>query len=122
MRTTDNNGGKPLAEIGGNENIETFTDDLSEIANKNIFELQKDNPDLLVFPKGFDTYHDDIGKLHICSIYNDKDAVELDYKLLWELRLKPLLKEYLRGMPNNKEHLGKLHAAFDNSYSGDSEE
>jgi len=63
---------------------------------------------------------------HIGAAYflnkKDKDAVESDYKYLWEFRLKPLLKEYLRGMPNNKEHLGKLHKAFDNSYNGDPEE
>jgi 5-methylcytosine-specific restriction endonuclease McrBC regulatory subunit McrC len=69
MRTTDNNGGKPLADIGG-----TGTDscDLSAIANKSLFDLQKDNLHLLVFPQKLGTHHDDIGKLRICSLHDDK--------------------------------------------------
>ena len=63
---------------------------------------------------------------HIGAAYflnkKDKDASELNYEDLWKLRLKPLLKEYLRGTPNSKEQLGKLHAAFDNSYNGAPEE
>ena len=63
---------------------------------------------------------------HIGAAYflkkKDQDVVEPDYKYLWELRLKPLLKEYLRGMSDNKKHLGTLHKAFDNSYNGDPEE
>jgi len=63
---------------------------------------------------------------HIGAAYflnkKDKDSAELDYGYLWKFQLKPLLKEYLRGMPNSKEQLGKLHAAFDNSYNGDPEE
>jgi 5-methylcytosine-specific restriction enzyme B len=63
---------------------------------------------------------------HIGAAYflnkKDKDAAELNYEDLWKLRLKPLLKEYLRGMPNSKEQLGKLHSAFENSYNGDPEE
>jgi hypothetical protein len=47
---------------------------------------------------------------------------EPDYQSLWELRLKPLLREYLRGMPDYQKHLGNLHKAFDSHYSGASEE
>jgi hypothetical protein len=47
---------------------------------------------------------------------------ELDYPSLWELRLKPLLWEYLRGMPDAKEHLHKLHKALDPNTAGDYEE
>jgi 5-methylcytosine-specific restriction endonuclease McrBC regulatory subunit McrC len=76
MRTTDNNGGKPLAAIEdegeGGDDSQTTIENLSAIANKKLSDLQKENPDLLVFPKGFDVYHDDIGKLHICSLYDDK--------------------------------------------------
>jgi len=61
---------------------------------------------------------------HIGAAYflSKEDKDEPDYKCLWGLRLKPLLKEYLRGMPDNKKHLGNLHKAFDNSYNGDPEE
>jgi 5-methylcytosine-specific restriction endonuclease McrBC regulatory subunit McrC len=67
MRTTDNNGGKSLAEIGGDN-----SSGLSAIANKSLFELRKDNPDLLVYPQELGMYNDDIGKSHICSLYDDK--------------------------------------------------
>jgi 5-methylcytosine-specific restriction endonuclease McrBC regulatory subunit McrC len=67
MRTTDNNGGKFLADIGG-EN----SDDLAAIANKSLSDLQKNNPDLLVFPQELEQYHDGIGNAHIFSLYSDK--------------------------------------------------
>jgi 5-methylcytosine-specific restriction endonuclease McrBC regulatory subunit McrC len=67
MRTTDNNGGKYLADIGGTHGL-----DLSAIANKSLFDLQKDNPDLLVFPQELGIHHDDIGKLCICALTDDK--------------------------------------------------
>jgi 5-methylcytosine-specific restriction endonuclease McrBC regulatory subunit McrC len=67
MRTTDNNGGKSLTEIGG-----TNSPNLSAIANKSLSDLRKDNPDLLVFPQELGMYHDDIGKSRICSLNDDK--------------------------------------------------
>jgi 5-methylcytosine-specific restriction endonuclease McrBC regulatory subunit McrC len=67
MKTTDNNGGKYLADIGvGN------VDDLLAIANKNLSDLQRDNPDLLIFPQKLGQYHDDIETSRIFSLYNDK--------------------------------------------------
>jgi len=67
MSTTDNNGG---------ENLTEFRDfdigDLSTIANRNLCELQKDNPDLLIFPESFGQYHDDIDKSQIFSLYENK--------------------------------------------------
>jgi 5-methylcytosine-specific restriction endonuclease McrBC regulatory subunit McrC len=72
MRTTDNNGGKLLIDIEGCDNSKTTIENLSAIANKKLSELQKENPDLLVFPQELDIYHDDIGKLHICSLHDDK--------------------------------------------------
>lgn len=68
MKTTDNNGGKSLDEF---ENLDI--NDLSCIANKNLLDLQKENPDLLVFPHSFGKYRDDVEKQHIFS---------LDYKKL----------------------------------------
>ncbi|GMO24966.1 MAG: hypothetical protein Pg6A_12160 [Termitinemataceae bacterium] len=67
MRTTDNNRGKFLSEIGG-----VNSPDLSAIANKSLFDLCQDNPDLLIFPQELGAYHDDIGKLRICSLQDDK--------------------------------------------------
>jgi len=76
MRTTDNNCGKSLAEILGGDVSPTIKNDLSKIANKNLFDLQKDNHDLLVFPQKFNTYHDDIDKLQICSLYDDNKKLK----------------------------------------------
>ena len=65
MRTTDNNCGESL-ELIGLDNI--AMDDLSYIANKNLIDLQKDNPDLLIFPQSLGQYHDDVEKSHIFSL------------------------------------------------------
>jgi 5-methylcytosine-specific restriction endonuclease McrBC GTP-binding regulatory subunit McrB len=63
---------------------------------------------------------------HIGAAYflktNDKNVENLDYLSLWKLQLEPLLREYLRGMPDAKDHLDKLHTAFNPNYAGDSEE
>ena len=71
MRTTDNNCGKSLTEISGCDDSQITKDNLSRIANKNLSDLQENNRDLLIFPQKFDTYHDDIDKLQICSLYDD---------------------------------------------------
>lgn len=63
MRTTDNNGGKILTDL---ENL-NFSD-LSCIANQSLIDLQKDNPDLLIFPHSLGQYHDDIEKSHIFTL------------------------------------------------------
>jgi hypothetical protein len=53
---------------------------------------------------------------HIGAAYflkkNNGVVAEPDYSALWELRLRPLLHEYLRGMPNTDSLLEDLHAAF----------
>ncbi|MDR2247783.1 MAG: hypothetical protein LBE17_14120 [Treponema sp.] len=67
MRTTDNNGGKLLAEIGG-----ANSPDLSAIAGKSLSDLRKENPDLLIFPQELGMYNDDIGKSRICSLNDGK--------------------------------------------------
>jgi 5-methylcytosine-specific restriction enzyme subunit McrC len=41
------------------------------IANKNLIDLQKDNPDLLIFPQSLGQYHDDVEKSEIFSL-NEK--------------------------------------------------
>jgi 5-methylcytosine-specific restriction endonuclease McrBC regulatory subunit McrC len=66
MRTTDNNGGKSLADIGGKD-----SEDLKAIANKSLADLRNDNPDLLVFPPESNRYHDDIEKKPIFSLHDD---------------------------------------------------
>jgi 5-methylcytosine-specific restriction enzyme subunit McrC len=67
MRTTDNNGGKSLIGI---ENLNI--DDLSCIANRTLIDLQKDNPDLLIFPQSLGQYRDDVEKSHIFSLDEGK--------------------------------------------------
>jgi hypothetical protein len=52
MRTTDNNGGKSIDKFD-NSNIA----DLSAIENRNLLDLQMENPDLLVFPHSFGQYN-----------------------------------------------------------------
>jgi len=63
MRTTDNNGGKNLDSFDS-PNI----NDLTCIANRTLIDLQKDNPDLLVFPNSLGQYRDDVEKSHIFSL------------------------------------------------------
>lgn len=63
MRTTDNNGGKSIDKFD-NLNIA----DLSVIANRNLLDLQKENPDLLIFPHSFGKFRDDVEKPHIFSL------------------------------------------------------
>jgi 5-methylcytosine-specific restriction endonuclease McrBC GTP-binding regulatory subunit McrB len=41
------------------------------------------------------------------------------YDKLWDYHLEPLLREYLRGMPDAKERLTELHRAFEPNYTGD---
>jgi 5-methylcytosine-specific restriction endonuclease McrBC regulatory subunit McrC len=68
MRTTDNNGGKPLSELQGEYKIE----DLEAIANKNLKDLQQENPDLLVFPQRLGQHHDGIETFPIFSLHNNE--------------------------------------------------
>ena len=66
MRTVDNNGGKNIDKY---DNIKI--EDLSEIANRNLLDLQNVNPDLLVFPQTLGQYRDDVEKTHIFSLYEE---------------------------------------------------
>jgi 5-methylcytosine-specific restriction endonuclease McrBC GTP-binding regulatory subunit McrB len=52
---------------------------------------------------------------HVGAAYFlDKDGKPVtDYNELWEIRLKPLLREYLRGMPEAEVHLTTLKNAYD---------
>ena len=67
MRTTDNNCGVNLVSFD-NVNIS----DLSCIANRSLIDLQKVNPDLLVFPQSLGQYRDDVEKSHIFSLDEEK--------------------------------------------------
>ncbi len=66
MRTTDNNGGKSIDKFDS-LNIS----DLSVIANRNLLDLQKENPDLLIFPHSFGKYRDDLEKPPIFTLDNE---------------------------------------------------
>jgi 5-methylcytosine-specific restriction enzyme subunit McrC len=66
MKKRDNNCGEKLTDI---EILNIG--DLSSIANKNLIDLQKENPDLLVFPQTLGQYRDDVEKSHIFSLYED---------------------------------------------------
>lgn len=66
MRTKDNNRGEPLVL-----SEDCCIDDLNCIANRNLIDLQKDNPDLLIFPDVLGKYHDDVEKSHIFSLQDD---------------------------------------------------
>ena len=68
MRTTDNNCGKQLKTLGECGNIE----DLQSISNKSLDELLENNPNLLIFPKTFGKYHDDVEKSIIFSLSDEK--------------------------------------------------
>jgi len=52
---------------------------------------------------------------HIGGAYFlDKDGnPRTDYDTIWNLRLKPLLKEYLRGMSDTEKNLENLKGAYD---------
>lgn len=63
MRKGDNNCGEKLTDI---EILNI--NDLSSIANRNLIDLQKENPDLLVFPQTLGQYRDDVEKSHIFSL------------------------------------------------------
>ena len=69
MRTTDNNGGKDLSYF---QDIEEKIADLSLIANRSLLELQKENPDLLIFPHTFGHYHDNVEKPIIFGLDDEK--------------------------------------------------
>ncbi|GMO24960.1 MAG: hypothetical protein Pg6A_12150 [Termitinemataceae bacterium] len=65
------------------------------------------------------SYH--IGAAYFLEI-KEGTVVEPDYLSLWNLRFEPLLREYLRGMPDAIKHLDKLHKAFDPDYTSDTKE
>ncbi|MDR2814526.1 MAG: McrC family protein [Prevotellaceae bacterium] len=74
MRTTDNNGGKHLTVLQREDNpasLAAIAEDLQAMANKNLRDLQRENPDLLVFPQSLGQYHDDIDKLPVFSLHED---------------------------------------------------
>jgi hypothetical protein len=50
------------------------------------------------------------------------ETVELGCGDAWKFRLEPLLREYLRGMPDGKTHLNDFHKAFDPAYNSGPQE
>ena len=64
---TDNN--YPLEDISKWNDV--TINSLKKIGNKSAIDLQKENDNLLIFPKNFKEYGDDIGKSHIFNIYSD---------------------------------------------------
>lgn len=66
MRKRDNNCGEKLTEI------EKFNiGDLTTIADKNLNDLLKENPDLLVFPQTLNQYRDGVENSYIFSLNED---------------------------------------------------
>jgi len=63
MRKRDNNCGEKLTDI---EILNIG--ELSSIANRSLVDLQRENPDLLVFPQTLGQYRDDVEKSHIFSL------------------------------------------------------
>lgn len=63
MRKRDNNCGEKLTDI---EILNIG--DLSFIANRNLIDLQRENPDLLIFPQTLGQHRDDVEKSHIFSL------------------------------------------------------
>lgn len=66
MRTTDNNGGKRIDKYDN-----SVIANLSAIANRNLLDLQNENPDLLIFPHSFGKYQDGVEQSHIFSLDNE---------------------------------------------------
>jgi 5-methylcytosine-specific restriction endonuclease McrBC regulatory subunit McrC len=71
MRTTDNNCKKSVNSLIDKDEKYDI-EDLKSIANKDLIHLQKDNPDLLIFPDTLGKYHDDIEKSNIFSLDNEQ--------------------------------------------------
>ncbi len=55
-------------------------------------------------------YH--IGPAYFLKLDNYVTDGEPDWKSLWSYHLEPLLKEYLRGMPQASEYLGKIEKSY----------
>jgi hypothetical protein len=61
-----------------------------------------------------------IGGAYFRKVDSSGTVIEPDYLGLWKMRLEPLLKEYLRGMPDADGKLTELKAAYDGKKSGGS--
>lgn len=57
---------------------------------------------------------------HIGGAYflSQEGTVEPDYGAIWKLRIEPLLKEYLRGMPDAEQKLADLKVAYEAGDNG----
>lgn len=86
------------AESAGNMNLSPETKGVMEALNRAISDVE-----------GLDaSYH--VGGAY----FLDREGSEQsDYESLWEHRLAPLLKEYLRGMPGAGAELEKIKSAYD---------
>ncbi|NLO18504.1 MAG: restriction endonuclease [Ignavibacteria bacterium] len=67
MRKKDNNGGEALSE-----EEKSNICDLRCVANRNLIDLQKENPDLLIFPQSLGQHRDGIEKPTIFSLDDEK--------------------------------------------------
>lgn len=83
FRTTDNNCGKKLEDICREippevkeEKLSAAYDALLRISNRNIEDLAKENPGLLVFPNSFEKTEDKIGDQTILSLCGSKIPAE----------------------------------------------
>ncbi|GHU50233.1 hypothetical protein FACS1894200_09580 [Spirochaetia bacterium] len=73
MRTTDNNCGKQLGDLEKSENESYTIADLQKIANVAIDKIKlDDHPNLLVFPREWNKYHDDVQNSSIFTLSADE--------------------------------------------------
>jgi hypothetical protein len=62
-----------------------------------------------------------IGPSYFMKIADYTGDANVRFKALWTHHLKPLLMEYLRGMPNADDTIKNLKDAYDNSTTGNTE-
>jgi 5-methylcytosine-specific restriction endonuclease McrBC GTP-binding regulatory subunit McrB len=56
------------------------------------------------------SYH--IGGAYFLNFDKEKKLIDPDFEKLWTLKLRPLLKEYVRGMPEAEKKLKDLEKAY----------
>jgi len=59
-----------------------------------------------------------IGPSYFTEIASYRDDTD-PFGRLWEYHLEPLLREYLRGVPESETAIGKLRAAYESNHDGD---
>ncbi|WP_083396959.1 AAA family ATPase [Succinivibrio dextrinosolvens] len=89
------------------DSIKELSDDERDEIKARFISLNKKIKDTIGLGKSYQ-----IGASYFKSL--KKMAGTITYDDVWNFRLKPLIKEYLRGRPNLDEQLEDLRAAYDN--------